>query len=117
MSEFDVLTEDEKTWGMLAHLSSFLGYFTGVGFIVGPLLVWIFQKEKSKFVDREGKESLNFQVTMLIYYTVAGVLCFILIGFLLLPVLAVFQLVVTIIAAVKAKDGASYRYPLTIRFF
>jgi uncharacterized Tic20 family protein len=116
MSNQEMLTQEEKTWGMLAHLSSFLGYFTGFGFIVGPLIVWLFKKDSSKFVDQEGKESLNFQISMLIYYAVAGVLCFVLIGFLILPVLGIFQLVVTIIAIIKAKDGFSYSYPITIRF-
>lgn len=116
MSNHELLTEEEKTWGMLAHLSSFAGYFTGFGFIVGPLIVWLVKKEQSSFIDKEGKESLNFQITMLIYYIVAGLLSFIVIGLLILPIIAIFQLIVTIMASVKAKDGISYNYPLTIRF-
>lgn len=110
------LVKEEKLWGMFAHLSSLAGFFTGIGFIVGPLIVWLVKKDESAFVDAEGKESLNFQISMLIYYIVAGLLSLVLIGLILIPILAVYQLVIAIIAAVKAKDGQHFRYPLTIRF-
>lgn len=110
------ISQEQKKWAMFCHLSSLLGYISGIGFIVAPLLVWLLKKDENPFVDEQGKESLNFQISMLIYFAIAGVLCAILIGFFILPVLGILQLIFVIIASVKAKDGFSYRYPLTIRF-
>ncbi|MEM9882113.1 MAG: DUF4870 domain-containing protein [Planctomycetota bacterium] len=103
--------EDDKNMGMLAHL---LGAFTG---FLGPLIIWLVKKDDSPFVDQEGKESLNFQITALIVYVALAPISVITCGFgaiLYFPVfIAVF--VLCIIAALKAKDGVAYRYPLTIR--
>jgi uncharacterized Tic20 family protein len=110
------LTKDERLYGMLCHLLSFCGYVIPLGHIIGPLAIWLAKKDESAFVDRQGRESLNFQITMLIYLVVAIVLCFLLVGFLVLPVLAIFHIVVVIIASIRANDGESYRYPLCIRF-
>lgn len=110
------LEKDEKLWGMFSHLSSLTGFFSVIGFIVGPLIIWLVKKDESAFVDQEGKESLNFQITMLIYYIAAGLLSIVLIGLIIFPLLAVFQLVIAIIAAVKANDGQHFHYPITIRF-
>jgi len=109
-------TKDERFYGMLCHLLSFCGYVIPLGHVIGPLAIWLAKKDESAFVDQQGRESLNFQITMLIYLVVAIVLCFLLIGFLFLPVLAIFHIVVVIIAAIRANDGESYRYPLCIRF-
>lgn len=110
------LTRDERFYGMLCHVLSFCGYVVPLGHIVGPLAIWLAKKDESAFVDQQGRESLNFQISMLIYFVVAVVLCFLLIGFVFLPVLAVFHVVVVIIAGIRANDGESYRYPLCIRF-
>ena len=67
-------------------------------------------------VDAHGKESLNFQISMLIYAIVSGILCLIFIGFLLLAAIGITSLVCVIIASVKASNGVPFRYPLTIRF-
>lgn len=68
------------------------------------------------FVDDQGKESLNFQLTMLIAVIVSAILMFVVIGFFLIGVLIIYQIVVIIIASIKANDGVRYRYPYTIRF-
>lgn len=115
MKEINI-TKDEKTWAMMTHLLSLTGYISGIGFILGPLLMWLFKKENSSFVNYHGKESLNFQISIIIYGFIAGILCFVFIGFLILPILGILQLVLVIIASVKAKDGEEYRYPMTIRF-
>ncbi|RMF56481.1 MAG: DUF4870 domain-containing protein [Calditrichaeota bacterium] len=112
----DLSSSDERTWGMLCHLAAFAGYFIPLGNIFGPLLVWMMKKEQSGFVDVHGKESLNFQISMTIYVIVASILTIILIGLPVLIGLLVFDLVVVIIASVKARDGEFYRYPLCIRF-
>lgn len=90
-------------------------YLTGVGFIVGPLIVWLIKKDAHPFIDDQGKESLNFEISIMIYYAVSGVAVFCVIGLPMLIILHVIHLVFIIIAAVKANAGERYRYPLTIR--
>jgi uncharacterized protein len=104
-----------RTWGMLCHLAAF-AYFIPVGHILGPLIVWLIKKDQYPFVDRQGKESLNFQITMTLCGVVAWLLVFVLIGFLLLPAVFIFNVVMVILAAVKANRGEDVRYPLSIRF-
>lgn len=104
-----------RTWGMLCHLSALSLYFTGIGFIVGPLIVWLIKKDDHPFVDDQGKESLNFEITIAIYYLISTVAIFCFVGVPMLVVLHVFHIVLIIIAAVQANSGQAYRYPLTIR--
>lgn len=101
---------------MFAHLSSFVGYLIPMGNILGPLIIWMMKKEEFPLVDDQGKEALNFQISITIYALVAGagIFCF-LIGAVLLPVVMIFDIVYTIIAAIEANKGNRYRYPLTIR--
>ena len=110
------VSKDTRTVAMLCHLSAFAGYLVPMGNIAGPLLVWLLKREESPFIDFHGKESVNFQISVFIYFIVSLLLMFVLIGFLLLPILVVFELVVVILAAVRANDGQEYRYPLSIRF-
>ncbi len=110
------LTKEEKTYGMLSHLVSFAGYIIPLGNIIGPLVVWLLKKNESSYVDYHGKESLNFQISILIYVVVSIILSFVLIGIPLLIALAIFDIVVVIIAAIRANDGEYYQYPLCIRF-
>lgn len=112
----DMPDKDERLWGMLCHLLSFSGYLIPFGSVLGPLIVWMIKKDEMPFVNDQGKESLNFQLTMLIAVIVSVILCFVLIGFLMLGVVLIFQIVVVIIASIKANDGVKYRYPYTIRF-
>ena len=113
------LTQDERTWGMLAHLSAIIAaVFTGfLGGWVGPLIVWLIKKDESQFVDDQGKESLNFQITLIIWYVVAYAITFATCGlaFFVLFVPIVLQLVFCIIATIRANEGQYYRYPMTIR--
>jgi uncharacterized protein len=111
------VSRDDRTWAMLAHLSSLIGYsILPFGNVVAPLIIWLIKKDQSWFVDDQAKESLNFQISILIYGIICGVLVFLLIGIPLLIALYVFGVVMVIIAAVKANDGVQYRYPLTLRF-
>ena len=109
-------TRDQNMWAMLCHLSSLAGFIIPLGNVIGPLVIWMIKKDVYPLVDDQGKEALNFQISMTIYYVVAGILILILIGIPLLVGLALFSLVVTIIAMVKASDGVAYRYPLSIHF-
>ena len=113
---FGEVSAEEKQWAMFAHLSALSGYVIPFGWLIGPLVVWLIKKDEMPFVDDQGKESVNFQISMLIYLTISGVLWCVFIGVVLLPALLIAQIVFVIIAAVKANQGESYRYPLTIRF-
>ena len=110
------LSSDEKMWGMLAHLSALSAILTGLGFIIGPLVVWLVKKDEMPFVDRHGKSSINFQISFAIYGFICFFLIFIGIGILLMPILGVAWLVLTIIASLKANNGEEYKYPFTIEF-
>jgi len=102
---------------VLCHASALLGvFFHFPGHILGPLIVWLVKRGESPEIDAHGKESLNFQISMLIYDVIAGILCFIVIGFLILIILWVLNAVLVIIASIKASEGKFYRYPFTIRF-
>ena len=113
---------DQRQWAMFAHLSALLGLVTGIGAIVGPLVIWLVKRETMPFVDDQGKEALNFNITMfgtaMVLWIVGTILLVILIGFLFYLAafaVGVFWLVMTIIAAIKANEGVAYRYPLTLR--
>lgn len=116
MPSTDIPSKDERLWGMLCHLLSFSGYLIPFGSVLGPLIVWMIKKDDMPFVNDQGKESLNFQLTMLIAVIISAILCLVLIGFLMLGVVLIFQIVVVIMASIKANDGVKYRYPYTIRF-
>jgi len=109
------MQSNEKTMGMLCHLTAFVGFIIPFGNIIGPLVVWLLQKEKMKFVDEQGKESLNFQITMGIGYLICIPLVFVIIGIPLILLLAVVNIVFIIIASIKANDGISYKYPFSIK--
>lgn len=109
--------KDARLWAMLCHLSALSGYITLVGWLVGPLIVWLVNKDQYPLVDDQGKESLNFQISVLIYALVCTPLIFCLIGVPLLAALGVAHVILVIIAGLKAYGGEAYRYPLTIRLF
>jgi uncharacterized Tic20 family protein len=106
-----------RTWNILCHASALLGvFFHFPGHLLGPFIVWLAKRDDSPEIDAHGKESLNFQISMLIYSAVAAVFCLILIGFVFLAILWVLNAVFVIIASIQASDGKFYRYPMTIRF-
>ena len=110
------INENEKNWGMLAHLSSFAGLLIPLGNILGPLIVWQVKKDDLPFASEEAKEALNFQTSMLIYMGVSVLLIIILVGFILVAGLAIFNLVMIVLAAISAGKGEPYKYPLNMRF-
>ncbi len=103
------VSKDAKTFGMLSHL---LGLFTS---FIGPLVIWLIKKDSDKFVDDQGKEALNFQITVLIGYAIAFVASFIIIGVVLFPIIWICNLIFCIMGTVKANSGQLYRYPVNIR--
>ena len=100
---------------MLCHFAAFLGFVFPFGSVIGPLILWQLKKEKDAFIDDQGKEALNFQITVAIAWIVSMVLAFAVIGFFLMIVLVIATLVLTIIGGIKANQGVAYRYPLTWR--
>lgn len=108
--------KEERTWGMFCHLVVFLGFIIPFASIIGPLVIWMIKRDEMPFVEDQGKESLNFQITMLLAMIVSGLLIFVVIGFVLIFVVLIFQFIVVIIASIKANAGVYYRYPLCIRF-
>jgi uncharacterized Tic20 family protein len=110
-------SSEVRTWCVLCHASALLGlFFHFFGHLLGPLIVWLIKREMSPEIDANGKESLNFQISMLIYDVIAGILCIVLIGIPILIALWILNTVFVIIASVKTSQGEFYRYPLTIRF-
>ncbi|TIC84512.1 DUF4870 domain-containing protein [Nocardioides sp. GY 10127] len=106
---------DETTWACGAHWSALVGSVIGGFAFLGPLLVLLVKGNASPTVRAHAVESLNFQLSMLIYGIVSVVLMFVLVGFILLPVVGIAWLVLTIMGTVKSANGEFYRYPLTIR--
>lgn len=104
-------TEDERTWGLLAHLSGLIAGLIALP-PLGPLVVWLMKKDQSPFVADQAKEALNFQITLIIAILVCFVTC---IGAILVPIVAVGGLVFAIIGGMEANKGVYYRYPYTIR--
>jgi uncharacterized protein len=110
-------TESERTWGMLAHLSAFIGLVIPLlGSVLGPLAVWIARRDTSAFVAAHAREALNFNITVLLAAIACMLLMLVFVGFLLGTALFVAWLVMTLIAAIKASEGESYRYPISLRF-
>ena len=109
-------SSDIRTWCVLCHAAALLGLFLHfLGHILGPLIVWLVKRGDSPEVDAHGKESLNFQISMLIYDAIAAILCIVLIGIPILIALWVLNTVLVIIASIQASEGKFYRYPITIR--
>ncbi len=106
-----------RNWCVFCHAVALLGLFLHfIGHFFGPLIVWLLKRHDAPEIDAHGKESVNFQLSMLIYNAIAGILCLVLIGFPLLVLLWIANNVLVIIASIRASEGQLYRYPFTIRF-
>jgi uncharacterized protein len=121
------LSSDERNWAMAAHLCGLLWIAGGTGLIfipfgglvlftiLGPLIIWRTKGQTMPFVAEQAKESLNFQITVFLLGLLFAVLILVLIGFFLLWILGVVNLILVIIAAIKVSDGKPYRYPFCLR--
>ncbi|MCI3943040.1 hypothetical protein K0038_00028 [Pseudomonas syringae] len=107
--------QSARQWAMLCHLSAFAGLMFPFGNLLGPLIIWQLKKDADPFIDAQGKEALNFQITVAIAATISMLLILLVIGFALLPLVGIGAAVLAIIAGVKANDGVDYRYPFTWR--
>ncbi len=118
---------EEKQWAMFAHLSALVGgiltsgWAGSIGCFIGPLVIWLVKKDTLPFVDDQGKEALNFNITVGIVFLALLILSIVTFGIGLIVavplwiIIGIAWLVLTIIAAVKANNGERYRYPLTLR--
>ena len=108
---------EARKWAMICHLSALVGLMgNGVGFLLAPLIVWLIKKEDHPFIDEQGKEAVNFQITMFMALLLGALLTLVVIGVVLLVAVAILMTVLPIVAGVKANKGEIYKYPLTIRF-
>lgn len=108
--------KDERNWAMFCHLSVFLGIVIPFANLVAPLILWQIKKDEMPFVNQQGKEVVNFQITMLLAMFVCAILSLIVIGLFMMMIVGIFSIVVTIMGAIKANAGEDYRYPLCVRF-
>ncbi|PWU05676.1 MAG: DUF4870 domain-containing protein [Verrucomicrobia bacterium] len=106
----------EKQWAVGMHLIALCGLMVPFLNILAPLVLWLFKRPVSTWLDDEGKRVLNFQISFTIYFLVACLSVFIIIGLLIVPVLAVIYLAFLIIGAIRASEGIAYRFPLTFNF-
>ncbi len=102
-------SKDARNLAMLLHFLGIVGFFA-------PLVIWVTQKDKHKFVDEHGKAAMNYHISLIIYYAAALVSCVVLIGILLVPALVILHIVLVIIATIKASNGQLYQYPIAIKF-
>ena len=113
------VNKDARTWGMLCHLGGLAGFIFPFGNIIAPLVIWLIKKEEHEFVNEQGKEAINFQITLMIAAVVGFILTILIItscvGIPLLIATGVCNIVFCILGAVKANKGEHYRYPVSIR--
>ncbi|MBT2338099.1 MULTISPECIES: DUF4870 domain-containing protein [Pseudomonas] len=108
-------SKEARQWAMFCHLSALLGIWIPFGTLIGPLVLWQLKRDSDPFVDAQGKEALNFQITVAIASAISLLLMVVVIGFFLFGLVAIGALVLTIIGGVKANEGQPYRYPFTWR--
>ena len=108
--------KDENMWAMFCHLSGLFGFVIPFGNVIAPLIIWTLKKDEYPHVDDQGKEALNFQISITVYILLSVLLIFVVIGIPLLIILGLFSVIMTVIGAINANDGKKYRYPFTIKF-
>jgi uncharacterized Tic20 family protein len=107
-------TAEERNWALAAHIGTLVAAWVAMGFLA-PLIVLLVKGKDSSFVRRHAVESLNFQISLLVYLVASGILVLVLVGIFLLIAVGIFALIVIILATIAASSGQDYRYPLTIR--
>lgn len=109
------LSPEVKNWAMIAHVSSWIGAWVALAFM-GPLVIWLLKKDEHPFIEEHAREATNFGISILIYVAISIVLMLVLIGFVLIVFVGLLFVVASVRGAMKAANGQSYRYPLTLRF-
>ncbi len=106
----------ERQWALICHLSVLAGFVMPFGNLIVPIIIWSVKKDEFPMVDVHGKEVINFQISFTIWFIVSAILIIVLLGIFMLIGLAILQLVLVLIGALKADRGELYHYPLTIQF-
>jgi hypothetical protein len=114
-TETGAVDQEVRNTAVVAHLSTFAGLVVPFGSVIGPLAVWLTRRDRDPFIDQAGREALNFGISIAIYGSLMLVAALMLVGIPLLVVGVIGWVVLASLAAVKASQGQSYRYPLTIR--
>ncbi len=116
------VTLEQRHWGMLAHylslagyFSILVGYFSVLGLILGPLVVWMLKRREHPFLEDQGKESLNFQITIFMVYVLGMLLHATPVGDIVILLALIYHLCFTLVAGLKAYRGITYRYPVVLR--
>jgi uncharacterized Tic20 family protein len=118
------ISKDARMWAMFCHLAGLAGFLpisAAIGSVIAPLVLWQIKKKEDPFIDKNGKEAVNFQISMLLYSLIGSVACAVTcVGIPLIPfivgIIGIIDIIFLLIAAVKANNGEHYRYPLAIRF-
>lgn len=108
------VSSDDRTWGILVHAAGFVGLVIPFGNVLAPLLIWAIKKDGSRFVDENGKQAVNFQITWTALLVLSAISILAVFGLVLFPVVALAWLVLTALAVVKASNDTVYEYPLTL---
>jgi len=103
------MSRDARNMAMLCHLLGIVGFFA-------PLMIWLIEREKHRFVDEHGREAMNYQISLLIYVAVSSLLILVGVGFYLLAAFGIAHVVLTVVGAVLAGQGKAWRYPIAIPF-
>jgi len=108
--------EGVRLWALASHMTA-LSVFAGIPFgnILAPIIIWIWKRRSHPFIESHCKESLNFQISMTLYTLLSFILCLVLISFVLVAALCIVNIVLVVVASLKADRGLSYRYPMTLR--
>ncbi|KPY40871.1 Orotate phosphoribosyltransferase [Pseudomonas syringae pv. rhaphiolepidis] len=108
-------SREARQWAMFCHLSALIGLVFPFGNLLAPLILWQMKREIDPFIDSQGKEALNFQITAAIAGLICIMLMFVVIGIALFMLVCLGAFILTVIAGVKANSGLEYRYPFTWR--
>ncbi len=126
----NTISHDSKKWGMISHLSTFAGFLFPFGNLIAPLVIWLSKKDQDEFISDQAKEVLNFQITISLLFLLGFIIVIIqafrvnennfplsiFVILILLGIVWMYDLIITLIGAIKANDGVRYRYPMNIRF-
>ncbi len=113
----ELLGMTPSTYAMAMHLSQYAAYVVPIAGVIVPIAMWLYARDHDEFVNEHGRDLMNFLISYAIYVVVAFILCFVAIGFVLLPILGLLGLILPIFGAIAASKGQSYRYPFTLKLF
>lgn len=111
MEKFAYVNSDERIFSLLCHLIALVPYLG----IIGPLLIWLLRKDVYAEVNRQGRDSINFQLSIWIYSLAAGLLVFMGIGALIITLIGILNLIVVVVASIKSYNGERFEYPLSLK--